>query len=68
MPSTGVYPQYDPLEPPPLTSSCHVRFICLSDTHSTQPAVPDGDVLLHAGDLTTLGDLEDVRRQIEWIK
>jgi hypothetical protein len=28
------------------------RFVCISDTHCNTFEVPEGDVLLHAGDLT----------------
>lgn len=45
-----------------------VRFVLLSDTHSQTTAVPDGDVLLHAGDLTTLGEPADLERQIAWLE
>lgn len=37
----------------------HIRFVCLSDTHSrienTSFYVPPGDVLIHAGDFTMIG-------------
>lgn len=35
----------------------HTRFVCMSDTHSRklQIDVPAGDVLLHAGDMTKIG-------------
>ena len=40
-----------------------VRFVCISDTHNTQDslegAIPEGDVLLHAGDITTYGQPEE---------
>jgi predicted phosphodiesterase len=40
-----------------------MRVVLLSDTHGMleRVAVPDGDVLIHAGDLTALGSLEEVR-------
>ncbi|KAI9745074.1 MAG: hypothetical protein M1818_001352 [Claussenomyces sp. TS43310] len=44
-----------------------VRIVCISDTHNTQPTLPDGDVLLHAGDLTQSGSLAELERQIEWL-
>lgn len=45
----------------PATPVCEdkIRFVCLSDTHSTveklKDFVPPGDVLLHAGDFTMQG-------------
>lgn len=42
----------------------HVRFVVISDTHSTERRfpgrlhVPDGDVLLHTGDFTDTGKPE----------
>ena len=32
--------------------------VCISDTHDKQPQLPDGDLLLHAGDLTDKGSYE----------
>ncbi|XP_046570359.1 metallophosphoesterase MPPED2-like [Haliotis rubra] len=48
-----------PLDPnSPVPTDC-VRFVCISDTHNTVEHVPDiipqGDVLLHAGDFTKIG-------------
>ncbi|CAG9323350.1 unnamed protein product [Blepharisma stoltei] len=40
-----------------------IRFVCLSDTHNQvgkKFKVPDGDVLLHAGDFTNCGGTDDV--------
>ncbi|EYC04945.1 hypothetical protein Y032_0085g1881 [Ancylostoma ceylanicum] len=41
-----------------------VRFVCISDTHEKLdeflPVIPDGDVLIHAGDFTNYGDLGEV--------
>lgn len=44
-----------------------IRVVCISDTHNTQPELPNGDVLLHAGDLTQSGSPEELRSQIEWL-
>jgi predicted phosphohydrolase len=44
-----------------------IRVVCISDTHNIQPKLPDGDILLHAGDLTQSGSLEELRSQIEWL-
>lgn len=41
-----------------------VRFVCISDTHSAiermRHPIPDGDVLIHAGDFTRRGYTEEV--------
>jgi len=43
-----------------------VRFVCISDTHEKLgeilPLIPDGDVLIHAGDFTEYGDVSEVIR------
>jgi Icc-related predicted phosphoesterase len=46
-----------------------MRFVCISDTHDRQDriVVPDGDVLLHAGDLTMKGDLPEIVTAFEWL-
>lgn len=38
------------------------RFVCISDTHNANIALPKGDVLIHAGDLTNKGSYSEVRR------
>lgn len=47
-----------------------MRIVCISDTHNQQVklpiAVPDGDVLIHAGDATLQGTLAEVRVFAEW--
>ncbi len=42
--------------------SMTTRIVCISDTHSLhwRLSVPDGDILIHAGDLTNVGDIRDV--------
>lgn len=44
-----------------------IRIVCISDTHNTQPWVPDGDILLHAGDLTDKGTFEELQTQLHWL-
>jgi Icc-related predicted phosphoesterase len=46
------------------------RIVCLSDTHNRQGTfdVPDGDVLIHAGDLTGRGTLPEVHAAIAWLE
>mmetsp|Transcript_36318 Transcript_36318/g.95747 ORF Transcript_36318/g.95747 Transcript_36318/m.95747 type:complete len:399 (-) Transcript_36318:304-1500(-) len=53
-----------------------VRFVCISDTHSYESkamsmataleSIPDGDVLLHCGDFSNVGRLEEVASFAEW--
>jgi len=40
-----------------------IRIVAISDTHGLhdEVAVPDGDILIHAGDMTRRGELEAVR-------
>lgn len=46
-----------------------MRIVCVSDTHGRHRdvTVPDGDVLVHAGDLTRYGRPEEVRDVGEWL-
>src|ERR1700743_3098334 len=45
-----------------------VSIICVSDTHNTQPEVPEGDVLIHAGDLTQSGSVEELQAALAWLR
>lgn len=47
-----------------------MRIVCLSDTHGLhgQIEVPEGDILLHAGDLTRSGHLEELREAGDWLR
>lgn len=36
------------------------RIVCISDTHNSTVKLPDGDVLIHAGDLTNQGSYSEV--------
>ena len=44
------------------------RIVCLSDTHNCneQIVVPDGDILIHAGDATFNGTVEEIERFNDW--
>jgi predicted phosphodiesterase len=39
----------------------------MSDTHNTRPALPPGDVLIHAGDLIENGSFEEVQAELSWL-
>jgi len=47
-----------------------MKLVALSDTHSRVPVsgVPDGDVLIHAGDLTKRGSLEEIAAAGDWLR
>lgn len=44
-----------------------IRVVCISDTHDLQPELPDGDLLLHAGDLTSKGTFNQLQAQLTWL-
>lgn len=46
-----------------------ITIVCVSDTHGRHDRipVPDGDVLVHAGDLTVDGGVDDVARFDDWL-
>jgi Icc-related predicted phosphoesterase len=45
-----------------------MKIVCLSDTHNCneQIAVPDGDLLIHAGDATINGTQYEVEQFLQW--
>lgn len=49
------------------TKPSSVRIVCISDTHNKQPALPLGDVLIHAGDLTENGSFDEVQDALTWL-
>ena len=53
---------------PPHPGPGWTRFVCISDTHSRKYRVPSGDVLLHAGDLSSWGHPPQLATTIEWLK
>ncbi len=46
-----------------------MKIICISDTHGDHESlkVPDGDVLVHAGDVTAHGSRSDYVAFVEWL-
>jgi predicted phosphohydrolase len=46
-----------------------MRVVCLSDTHTygSRVVVPDGDLLLHAGDLTFRGTEDEIAASLDWL-
>ncbi len=44
------------------------RIVCISDTHNQTPKLPSGDVLIHAGDMTTQGSYAELRKTVEWLE
>ncbi|KAH9947182.1 Metallo-dependent phosphatase-like protein [Amylocystis lapponica] len=66
-PTAIVHLEYDVSNPPDIPSSAWTRFVCISDTHSRTLRVPDGDVLIHSGDLTSAGTYADFHRTMDWL-
>lgn len=54
---------------PVIFGSTMLRFVCISDTHNDDcgKQIPDGDVLIHAGDLTDFGSTEELQAALDWI-
>lgn len=46
------------------------RFVCVSDTHNCGGAfkLPQGDVLIHAGDLTNQGSFAELQKAVKWLE
>jgi len=44
-----------------------IAVVSVSDTHNLQPQLPDGDLLLHAGDLTEAGTFKELQEQLDWL-
>ena len=56
------------LRPKPRPIQPAIRIVCISDTHCLKAEkIPDGDLLIHAGDLANLGSAEEIQAQINWL-
>lgn len=63
-----LYSYRPPLDSPPRPNGqSPVKIVCISDTHTQTPTVPDGDILLHAGDLTNTGTFAELQAQLDWL-
>ncbi|PYH88748.1 phosphoric ester hydrolase [Aspergillus ellipticus CBS 707.79] len=55
-----------PRLPPP--DAHPIRVVCISDTHTLECAnVPDGDLLIHAGDLSNDGSVREIQATVDWL-
>lgn len=53
--------------PPPHAQP--IRVVCISDTHTLEWIdVPDGDLLIHAGDLANDGSVREIQGTVDWLK
>jgi len=44
-----------------------MRIVAIADTHGHFPKLPAGDVLIHAGDATMMGKVDEVEKFDEWL-
>jgi Icc-related predicted phosphoesterase len=46
-----------------------MKIICISDTHNLHEElkIPDGDVLIHAGDMTCVGGMDEIKEFNQWL-
>ncbi|EEY18771.1 metallophosphoesterase domain-containing protein [Verticillium alfalfae VaMs.102] len=49
------------------TSSSPITVVCISDTHNTQPRLPQGEILIHAGDMTQSGTFDELVAAVDWL-
>lgn len=61
-----LYTWHQTIPAKPLTNP--VTIICISDTHNSQPSLPDGDILIHSGDLTQSGSLKELQAALTWLR
>lgn len=47
-----------------------MRVVCISDTHAVMKFndLPDGDVLIHAGDLSMAGEVHEIQHSLGWLR
>lgn len=61
-----LYNWHEPIPAPPLIRP--VAIVCISDTHNAQINVPNGDILIHAGDLTQSGSFQEIQNALAWLR
>lgn len=62
----ALYRWRSPVQFKPITNP--IVAVCISDTHNSQPQLPSGDILIHAGDLTQLGSPKEMRDTLAWLR
>jgi Icc-related predicted phosphoesterase len=47
----------------------NMKIICISDTHNLHKdlKIPDGDILIHAGDMTCVGGIDEIKEFNQWL-
>lgn len=47
-----------------------MKIVCISDTHAlSEPKdLPEGDVLIHAGDLSLAGEVHEIQKTLAWLR
>lgn len=43
-----------------------MKIVAISDTHGKKISIPDGDILIHAGDFTTMGYIREIMAFNSW--
>lgn len=51
----------------PIEPISPITVVCVSDTHNSQPRIPPGDILIHAGDATQSGTLKEFQSCVDWL-
>ncbi|KAJ5701058.1 hypothetical protein N7488_008606 [Penicillium malachiteum] len=59
------YRWHEPIPAMPITKP--IAVVCIFDNHNAQIEVPDGDILIHAGDLTQSGSWKELHAAIIWL-
>ncbi|KAI1821535.1 calcineurin-like phosphoesterase [Xylaria intraflava] len=55
-----------PIRPP--KNGPPIKIVFISDTHDCiVPNVPNGDLLIHCGDMTSIGTAASIQKQIDWL-
>ncbi|KAF2097950.1 Metallo-dependent phosphatase [Rhizodiscina lignyota] len=64
---TSIYELFQSLRPAPSPHSPPIRVVCISDTHTLTYDIPNGDLLIHAGDLANAGTTSEIQNQLDWL-
>jgi len=61
----AVYHSLNSLRPDTKPKEPRIRVVCVSDVHSRRKDIPDGDLMVIAGDLTDDGTPRDIQQQVD---